>query len=73
MSNHKAQKVFREISLHSQLTSIKGNVFTVRLLDIIIPGVENIFSKQEKDEEEVDSFLEPETPNFVQEEVDSPL
>ena len=37
-SVHHAKKVLREISLLRQLTKVPKNLFTTRLLDVIIPA-----------------------------------
>lgn len=40
-SNYEANKILREIHILRKLTSQKNNIFTVKLLDVIIPPLEN--------------------------------
>ena len=62
-SNYNARKVLREVSLHSQLSAMKGNVFSAKLLDIVIPGLK-MESSPDEVPEEVESPLPDVTPSF---------
>lgn len=39
-TDYQARKVLREIAILRQLSAIEGNVFTSKLLEVIIPGVD---------------------------------
>jgi serine/threonine protein kinase len=47
-NSYSARKVLREVKIMRKLSQIKENVFTVKLLDIIIPK-SSLFSESERD------------------------
>ena len=47
-TDYYARRVLREITLLRQLSAIDGNVFTAKLLEVIIPGVD-LLAWREKD------------------------
>ena len=53
-SNYSARKMYRELSLHAQLSEHPHNIFSVKMLDVIIPGI----TKKELVECDVDKVAE---------------